>query len=153
MATRVYLDTNVYNRPFDDQSQPRIWLETLAFSVILQLIEDDELDLVTSTVLSYENSRNPDPERQQWVQRVLTLAKNEQQLNASIRERAVALEGRGVKALDALHVAAAEASASDYFITTDDRLIRHYRALTQEEQLVIVSTPTEVVRDLTGDQK
>jgi hypothetical protein len=26
---RVYLDTCVYNRPFDDQAQPRVWLETL----------------------------------------------------------------------------------------------------------------------------
>lgn len=34
---RIYLDTSVYNRPFDDQAQPRIW--TLALSVILQLVE------------------------------------------------------------------------------------------------------------------
>ncbi len=27
---KVYLDTSVYNRPFDDQTQPRIWLETMA---------------------------------------------------------------------------------------------------------------------------
>jgi hypothetical protein len=32
---RVYLDTSVYNRPFDDQSQPRIWLETVACSLLL----------------------------------------------------------------------------------------------------------------------
>jgi hypothetical protein len=36
---RIYLDTSVYNRPFDDQTQPRIWLETLAFAVILQMID------------------------------------------------------------------------------------------------------------------
>jgi len=36
---KVYLDTSVYNRLFDDQTQPRIWLETLAFAVILQMIE------------------------------------------------------------------------------------------------------------------
>lgn len=47
---RVYLDTCVYNRPFDDQTQPRIWLETLAFSVILQMIENGSVALVTSTV-------------------------------------------------------------------------------------------------------
>jgi hypothetical protein len=39
MAMKVYVDTNVYNRPFDEQTQPRIWLETLAFSVILQMVE------------------------------------------------------------------------------------------------------------------
>lgn len=36
MPVAVYLDTSVYNRPFDDQTQPRIWMETLALSVILQ---------------------------------------------------------------------------------------------------------------------
>ena len=39
MGQRIYLDTSVYNRPFDDQTQPRIWLETLAFAVILQMVE------------------------------------------------------------------------------------------------------------------
>lgn len=37
---RIYLDTCVYNRPFDDQTQPRIWLETLALSVIMQMIAE-----------------------------------------------------------------------------------------------------------------
>jgi len=41
-AVRVYLDTSVYNRPFDDQTQPRIWLETLALVLILQMIEAGE---------------------------------------------------------------------------------------------------------------
>ena len=36
---KVYLDTSVYNRPFDDQTQPRICLETLAFVVVLQMVE------------------------------------------------------------------------------------------------------------------
>ncbi len=44
---KVYLDTSVYNRLFDDQTQPRIWLETLAFAVILQIVETGSLELVT----------------------------------------------------------------------------------------------------------
>ncbi len=71
---RVYLDTCVYNRPFDDQAQPRGWLETLAFSVILQMIEDGSVALVTSTVVSYENSLYPDHIARTWVTRCLALA-------------------------------------------------------------------------------
>ena len=56
---RIYLDTSVYNRPFDDQTQPRIWFETLAFGVILQMVAADTVELVNSTVVEYENSRNP----------------------------------------------------------------------------------------------
>ena len=39
---KIYIDTSVYNRPFDDQTQPRIWLETLALGLILQVIEAGE---------------------------------------------------------------------------------------------------------------
>ena len=48
---KIYLDTSVYNRPFDDQAQPRIWLESVSFSMILQLIETQKIELVTSSVI------------------------------------------------------------------------------------------------------
>jgi len=35
----LHLDMNVYKRPFDDQSQMRIRLETVAITMILSLIE------------------------------------------------------------------------------------------------------------------
>ncbi|WP_242045439.1 MULTISPECIES: hypothetical protein [unclassified Calothrix] len=57
--TRVYLDTSVYNRPFDDQTQPKIFLETQAIILILQMVEARLIELVSSSVLDYENSRNP----------------------------------------------------------------------------------------------
>lgn len=66
MNEKVYLDTSVYNRPFDDQKQARIWLETLAFSIILQLIENHDIQLITSSVLAYETSRNPFQQRREW---------------------------------------------------------------------------------------
>ncbi|GAB4403505.1 MAG: hypothetical protein OHK0052_26410 [Anaerolineales bacterium] len=48
---KIYLDTSVYHRPFDDQTQPRIWLETLSLGLILQLIESGKATLVNSAVL------------------------------------------------------------------------------------------------------
>ena len=59
---RVYLDTSIYNRPFDDQTKPKIHLETQAVIVILQMIESKLIELVSSSVLEYENSRNPFPQ-------------------------------------------------------------------------------------------
>jgi predicted nucleic acid-binding protein len=141
---RVYLDTSVYNRPFDDQSQPRIWLETLACSLILQMIEEERIGLVTSSVVSYENSRNPFAERQTWVKQVMALAVEYQQVNKSIRERARILEGEGVKALDALHLACAESAGVHVFITCDDRLRRRYGSL--DGALLSIHEPTEFVR-------
>lgn len=55
----VYLDTSVYNRPFDDQTQPRIALETLAFITIMQLTEMGQIALATSSVLAFENDKSP----------------------------------------------------------------------------------------------
>lgn len=145
---RIYLDTSVYNRPFDDQGQPRIWLETLALSVILQLVESDEVELITSTVIAYENSRNPFVERRQWVERVTALAVENHPVTTDIRERAVSLEQAGIKSLDALHVATAEAAGAAYFITVDNRLIRGYRRL--PDQGLVIIDPATFVREIAG---
>ncbi|WP_256973432.1 hypothetical protein [Nostoc sp. T09] len=69
--TRVYLDTSVYNRPFDDQTQPKIFLETQAIILILQMVEGRLIELVSSSVLEYENSRNPFIVNQQSMKRYL----------------------------------------------------------------------------------
>ena len=123
---RVYLDTCVCNRPFDDQSQPRNWLETLAFTVLLQMIELGRITLVSSSVLAYENSRNPFPHRRAWVSDCLSLADDTQLVNEPIRLRAQEMERQGLKPIDALHLACAEAAQADYFITCDDKVIRRY---------------------------
>jgi hypothetical protein len=38
----LYLDNSVLNWSFDDRRQPRIWLETLSFSLLLSVIEAGE---------------------------------------------------------------------------------------------------------------
>ena len=126
---RIYLDTSVLNRPFDDQSQVKIFLETQAFLLILTLIESQQIALVSSSVLDYENSRNSRLERANAVNLWLSLSKIYQKLTPKIRLRAKALEEMGVKSLDALHIASAEASGSDYFLTCDKRLINRCQAL------------------------
>ena len=124
---RIYLDTCVYNRLFDDRSRARVWLEGLALTVILQMIESEDIILVSSSVLAYENSRNPFPHRMKWVNDCLNLAGHTQSVDGKIRVRAEEMEQQGLKAIDALHLACAEAAHADYFITCDDEVIRRYR--------------------------
>ncbi len=126
---KLYLDTSVYNRPFDDQTQPRIWLETLALALILQLVEEGEATLVNSSVLEFENMRNPVEMRSDWMARCLEQAETYQQVDLSIRVRAELLEKKGVKAMDALHISSAEAAKADYFLSCDDRLLKKHKAL------------------------
>jgi predicted nucleic acid-binding protein len=126
---RVYLDTSIYNRPFDNQEQPKIFLETQAVILILQMVEAQLIELVSSSVLEYENSQNPFPIKQQAMSRYLQMATIKQQVNETIRQRAELLEERGIKAIDALHVACAIAANCDYLITCDRRLINRCRDL------------------------
>ena len=150
MTLRVYLDTCVYNRPFDDQTQPRIWLETLAFSIILQMLEANTIHLISSTVVAYEISRNPHRLRRDWVEKVTHLAVEQLRVNQTIRDRAITLEGGGLTALDALHLACAETANTDYFITVDDRLNRRYQRFEPKDSILQVCDPTEFVR-ITGE--
>lgn len=136
MNEKVYLDTSVYNRPFDEQKQARIWLETLAFSVILQLIENRKIALITSSVLAYETSRNPFQQRREWANRVAKMAAVYQLADETIRQRANDLAANNIKPLDALHIAFAETAAADYFVTCDDRLIRRYQSLSNPKMII-----------------
>lgn len=140
------MDTSVYNRPFDDQTQARILLETQALRVLLRLVETEAVELVSSSILEYENSQNPFPLRRRWVEQRLQLAKSYQEVDETILGRARQLEQQGLGAIDALHVACAEAAGSDYFLTCDDRLIRRYQGVLQ------AINPVNFVLGMTGGQ-
>jgi predicted nucleic acid-binding protein len=144
--TRVYLDTSVYNRPFDDQTQPKVFLETQAVILILQMVEAKLIELVSSSVLEYENSRNPFIVNQQSMERYLQIATLRVLLDENIRGRAKQLEQQGIKPIDALHVACAEASQSDYFITCDKRLINRCQGLTLK-----AINPTDFILEIEDD--
>lgn len=143
---KIYLDNSVLNRPYDDQRQPRIWLETLCFVLILQLVENDEAELVRSAFHVLENNENPLPERKEWVAACLNLARHSAPVTDEMEQRAKALVKAGLKPLDAAHVAAAETAAADFFVTCDDQLIRKYRGALR------VLTPPELILTLTKEQ-
>ena len=56
---KVYLDNCCFNRPYDNQSNLVISLETEAKLFIQELILSGKLMLVWSFVLDYENNANP----------------------------------------------------------------------------------------------
>lgn len=72
--TKIYLDTSAYNRPFDDQTQPKIFLESQAIVIILQMVETKMVELISSSVLEHENSRNPYPIKQEAMSHYLQIA-------------------------------------------------------------------------------
>ena len=64
---RVYLDNCCYNRPFDDQTQPAIRLETEAKMLVQALMRSGAIEYVWSFELRMESSRNPDNQRKRAV--------------------------------------------------------------------------------------
>ncbi len=52
MKMKIYFDTCVYCRPFDDQTQNRIKKETAAFVKVLKLGEMGIVTIVSSDVLN-----------------------------------------------------------------------------------------------------
>jgi len=128
---RIYLDACCLNRPFDDQSQPRIALETRAILTILNQCQMGEWRLITSTALDIELAQTPDLERLKNVKMILAIAKIKVISSEFIDQRSRELQSTGMTAFDATHIASAERSKADVFLTTDDRLIKKVNKNTQ----------------------
>lgn len=121
---KVYLDNCCFNRPFDDQIQLRIRLETEAKLKIQEDIRNGITQLVWSYILDYENSKNPFRERRIQIKKWRTYAledvvESEELLNVARR-----IQERGIKKMDALHIASAIIAEADYFLTTDDGILK-----------------------------
>ncbi|MFZ6016991.1 MAG: PIN domain-containing protein [Nitrospirota bacterium] len=129
MKVKIYLDTSVYNRPFDDQGQTRIRLETEAFLSILEKAISGAIIIINSSVLIYENSQNPFAERKERISNYLAIASKVIRLDESIKKKAISLESLGIEPIDALHLAYADAGGAEYFLTCDDSIIKKAKKL------------------------
>ncbi|MBI4745753.1 MAG: PIN domain protein, partial [Deltaproteobacteria bacterium] len=103
----LYLDMNIYNRPFDDQSQVRIKLETIAINAILKTIKDGKFKLLWSFMLEFENSLNPYDDVRMEIEMTSKLASEYVNMSDEILEAAKKMESVGVKPRDAIHLACA----------------------------------------------
>ena len=124
---KLYLDMCVYNRPFDEQNQPRILIETQIFVVLLMMVSQGHIDLIHSFALAYENSKNPNPEKRIKISDFLKYSREYVSYDENILAMAVEYETRGLDGMDALHVACAEKAKADFFVTCDDALLRRLR--------------------------
>ncbi len=122
----VYLDMNVYYRPFDDQSQPRIELETKAIEIIFKMIDRWKYDVFWSYILRFENKSNPSNEIREDVATLASIVCSKViEANSEIECLAKRIvENTSAKSKDALHLACAIYSNCEYFITCDNRFIR-----------------------------
>jgi len=133
---RIYLDNCCFNRPFDDQSQLKIRLESEAKLFIQAKISTNQIQLAWSYILDYENECNPFEERRDSIKKWKKYAVIDIEETAGIIDKANAIMNFGVKSKDSLHVSCAVSSKCDYFLTTDDRLIN---SLKRFQEIAVVN--------------
>lgn len=128
---KVYFDLCVYNRPFDDQTQPRVMIESLGVVTIMALIGGKQIYSINSFVLEYENRKNPKPDNRSFIENFLAASSEYIGPNDNIAKRAFELERNGIMGMDALHVACAEEAGADYFVSCDDILVRRLNKIAE----------------------
>ena len=119
---KIYLDNCSYNRPFDDQSQVRIRLETEAKLYIQSGIRVKRYSLAWSYMLDYENNDNPYEEKRKAVAPWKEIASDYCPSSDDVFSLGSEIMKRGIKSKDALHLACAILCGCEYFITTDKKL-------------------------------
>ena len=121
---KLYLDNCMFNRPFDDQSNFKILLEAEAKLKIQENIRSGWYELVWSYMLDYENAQNPFPERREQIGKWKRYAHLDMEAQDEILHLAGSLNRQGLKKFDALHLACAISANADYFLTTDNGILK-----------------------------
>jgi len=126
---RVYMDVCALCRPFDNQEQMRIHLETAAVLLILGHVRSKSLTMIVSPAHDVEIAAIEEVAEREHLQLLL------QEIGTRIsfdlpraRQRTEQLVQQGLGPADAAHLALAEQAGSD-FVTCDDRLLRKCRRI------------------------
>ena len=139
---RIYLDNCCFNRPFDSQIQVRVRLETEAKLRIQERVVAGEIELAWSYILDLENAANPFEERRAAVGMWRRRGVVDVEETPDLLDNARSLAALGIQSKDALHVACAVEAGCDYFVTTDDALLKKLSGYTQ----IVAVDPTAFVR-------
>jgi predicted nucleic acid-binding protein len=142
--TKIYLDTCCLNRPFDDQTQERIRLESEAVLAILSRIEKGDWDWIGSEVLMDEIEQTPDTQKLSRARLLSGFIKQMVEIGDMEVQRARALQGEGFKEFDSLHLACAESAKADVFLSTDDRLLKLAKRVAKRLKIRVVNPLTWV---------
>jgi predicted nucleic acid-binding protein len=146
MKDRLYLDNCSFNRPYDDQSLLKNYLEAEAKTYIQKVILNGTYELAGSYIMDYEISFNPFSDRKSQILKWKALAKVDIDVSENIVKRANKIMEKNIKAKDSLHIACALEAKCKYFITTEKKV------LNKSIDDIIIINPVDFV-GITGDEK
>jgi predicted nucleic acid-binding protein len=146
MVDRLYLDNCSFNRPYDDQSLLKNYLESEAKLYIQREILNGTYELAWSYIMDYEISFNPFLDRKNQITKWKKIAKIDIDVSENIVKKANEMMGKKIKQKDSLHIACALEAKCKYFITTDKKI------LNKTIDNIIIINPVDFV-GMTGDEE
>jgi predicted nucleic acid-binding protein len=144
------MDVCCLNRPYDDLSQDRVYLEAESVLSIVSHCEKGEWTLLGSGVIEYELSNSTDEDRLEQVRALYSAAGEKLTLTTRAERRAAHFHANGIHTFDSLHLALAEEYGADVFLTTDDRLLKAAKRL---EVTVAVANPVSWLMEVIQDEQ
>ena len=120
---RLYLDNCSFNRPYDDQSVLKNYLEAEAKTYIQRNILEKNYELVWSYIMDFEVSFNPFSDRKNQILKWKKIAVLDIDESEKVITRANEIMKKSIRPKDALHLACATEAECDFFITTDGKIL------------------------------
>lgn len=143
---RVYLDTNIWGRPFNEQKLKRIQMESDAFFKILEgAYYQQKYEIIGSLILDDEIEQIEGMMKKDAAKALVDLfvAKKIRDFSISLLK---ALKILGLKEKDMMHLAFAIDNA-DYFITCDDEIVNKKKEIEEQFKIKVVN-PVEFVKEV-----
>lgn len=136
---KIYLDMSCLNRPFDDQMQLRIRLESETIIFILQNFKLPQWEWISSEILPLEIEHIPAVEMREHLMLLASHAHHVVRLQQKEVKRAQQLKRMGFNAFDALHLACAESGNADIFLTSDQELLERATHISDKLNISVVN--------------
>jgi predicted nucleic acid-binding protein len=146
----VYLDTCTWCRPFDDQMQDSIRVETSAFYEIMLHVDRKDIKIVYSDTLLAEIEDISDEAKRERVRMLVKRGTSlSVKLDEGVKKIAVVIERIcGLHGGDALQVASAKIGGAKYFITTDEGILERAKCISKKTGIFIINPKNFVERRL-----
>ena len=121
---RLYLDNCCFNRPFDDQSQLIVRLETEAILFIQDKIKEEKVDLAWSSILDFEIKKNPFEAKRDATNEFRKLAFTIVEVTPPMQQEASLFQSQGLAIIDSLRLVCAISAGCEYFVTVDKGILK-----------------------------
>ena len=123
---RLYLDNCSFNRPYDDQTLLKNYLEAEAKLYIQKEVFKKNFELAWSYMMDYEVSFNPFSDRKNQILKWKNIAIVDIDESEKIIAVANEIMKKKLRPKDSLHLSCAIEAECNYFITTDGKILNKY---------------------------